>query len=90
MRHVALALACLLCLPALADDAPWSTDQKGVRVPTRDGQWLSADVYLPPTRGTYPTVLIQTPPLRPRQLCTTQRPEFTGEGVACGSSLPFS
>jgi len=32
-----------------------------VQIPMRDGKFLAADVYLPNTVGTYPTILIQTP-----------------------------
>jgi len=51
-----IALALLL---ALQDD--WKQELKDIRIPMRDGKGLAADVYLPPKRGRFPAVLIQTP-----------------------------
>lgn len=39
----------------------WTANQWDVSIPVRDGKTLSADIYLPPKTGKYPTVLIQTP-----------------------------
>ena len=66
-RTSALALvataAALAHLPAysLPAQEAWRPLQQDVAVPMRDGKHLAADVYLPPTPGTYPCVLIQTP-----------------------------
>lgn len=39
----------------------WRVEQRDISIPMRDGNALAADLYLPPTPGTYPCVLIQTP-----------------------------
>ena len=53
-------LLALIGLPVRGEDA-WSRQKNGVGIPMRDGQTLIADIYLPPSPGRYPTVLVQTP-----------------------------
>ncbi len=36
-------------------------EQRGVRVPMRDGVELSTDIYLPDAEGTFPVILVRTP-----------------------------
>lgn len=60
MRLIA-SLLVLASTAVLAQQPAWQADQRGISIPMRDGQSLSADLYLPPKPGRYPTVLIQTP-----------------------------
>lgn len=39
----------------------WAEVRKDIGIPMRDGKSLAADLYLPPERGAYPCILIQTP-----------------------------
>ena len=64
-------------LPA---DAPFHA--VATEIPTRDGQALAADVYLPKKEGRYPTVLVQTPYDK-----SLMRPAFVGEGRWGADSL---
>jgi len=57
---VVLALA-LLAAPLHAQDEPWTAEQTAVAIPMRDKASLAADVFLPPTPGKYPAVVVQTP-----------------------------
>jgi predicted acyl esterase len=69
-----LAVA-LLVSPLRAEDEPWTPEQTSVAIPMRDKASLAADVFLPPTPGKYPAVVVQTPYDR-----TLMRPSLRGVG----------
>lgn len=60
-KRVCFLLALLVLAVARPVQGEWKPDQADVAIPLRDGKSLSADIYLPPNEGKYPTVLIQTP-----------------------------
>lgn len=57
MRHIFRLLVFFICTPLFAQMTPTSVES----IPMRDGKFLAADVYIPSSCTSCPTILIQTP-----------------------------